>query len=284
VIEGDQTYRFRAEGLSMEWPRVSLTAEQIVFLAKADEDSEVVLHRGDGPAEVHEGDDEVRIDLPEVENIDIRPARAITIFVDGEPYQPPRRRLTPNEIISEATDSNPAETYLVRVKPNGGQVSYKDEGDKPIRLRDQMNFIVVSVGPTPVSDPAFEKGVALFISGLEALGYKPRRTESNADTVVFDYPVQSGRCAGQTVKLGFVVPRDFPLAWPSGPHVSPRLHPNRSGGDHPTGGIHDPQTPAFAETEGGEWQYWSRPYHHRGGIREPVQAYLAHIWKLWDTQ
>lgn len=284
VIEGDETNRFRVAGLSMEWPRAILTADQIVFLARADDDSEVVVRRGDAAAEVYEGDDEVRLDTEGVEDIRIRPARQITVMVDGEPYQPPRRRMTPNEIIAAATTNDPAQFYLVRIRLNEERISYKDKGDIPIRLRDGMKFATISIGPTPVSDPAFETGPKLFIRSLEAMGYQPRVTGEARDHIVIDYPVMSGRLKGKVVKVGLIVPPDFPMTWPSGPHISPKIHAVMSGGDHPTGGVHDDQAPAFAKAEGGEWQYWSRPYNHRGGLIDPVQAYLNHIWKLWDTQ
>lgn len=283
VIKGDHTERFFVEGLAMEWPRSTLTADQIVFLARADEDSEVVLHRGDGPAEVFEGDDEIRISDPGVERIRIRPARQITIKVDGEPYHPPRRRMTPNAIIKEAAGANPAENYLVQIKGRQ-RVSYQDKGDIPIRLRDGMSFQVVFTGPTPVSDPAFEKGPTLFMKGLVALGYTPKLLPGLAGHVVFDYTVESGRFAGRTVRHGFVIPNDFPLSWPSGPHVSPEIHPIKIDGQHPNGAVHKSQAQPFETAAGGSWQYWSRPYHHKGAISEPVAAYLTHLWKLWDTQ
>lgn len=285
VIAGDETYRFRVNGLSMEWPRASLTADQIIFLARSSEDdSEVVVRRGDDDAEVYEGDDEVRIDIDGLEEIRVRPARKITVTVDGEPYHPPRRRMTPNEIIADATENDPAQYYLVRIRQHEERISYKDKGDIPIRLRDRMVFATISTGPTPVSDPAFETGPKLFVRSLEAMGFKPRVSGEAKDHVVIDYPVMSGRHKGLVVKVGIVVPPDFPMTWPSGPHISPKIHAPMGGGQHPTGGVHDDQAPAFKEAEGGEWQYWSRPYNHRGGLAEPVQAYLNHIWKLWDTQ
>lgn len=283
VIEGSDLHRFTAEGLSMEWPRPSLTADQIIFLARADEDSEVVLHRGDGPAEVFEADDEVRIDLPGAEMIRIRAARQITILVDAEPYTPPRRRMTPNEIITNAANANPAENYLVQIKGRH-RVSYEGKGDIPIRLRDGMSFQVIFTGATPVSDPGFETGPLLFMKGLAALGYAPRQLTGLKDHIVFDYVVESGRFAGRTVRHGFVVPADFPLTWPSGPHVSPDIHPIKADGQHPDGGVHQTHAQPFAAAEGGSWQYWSRPYSHKGGISEPVTAYLTHLWKLWATQ
>ncbi|MBY5551304.1 hypothetical protein HFO61_31700 [Rhizobium leguminosarum] len=286
IIKSDGTSNaFYVDGLSMEWPRPSLTAEHMIYLARADGDSEVVIHRGDGPADVYEGDDVVPLNSPGVEKFTTRPARSdITIKVDGELYHPPRRRMTPNEIISAATGQEPSQFYLVRIKRNDERESYQGKGDDEIRLRDGMNFITVSVGPTPVSYPAFERGPNLMFKGLTALGYAPTLMANTAEHVIFDYTVQSGPYAGQTFKLGLIVPPDFPLTWPSGIHLSPELHPLNPSGEHPKGCIHKEHAKPFQDGLGGQWQYWSRPYHHRGVLNEPVQSYLTHIWRLWDTQ
>lgn len=281
VIKGDETYRFSVDGLAMEWPRPILTAEQILYLARAPKDREVVLHPDDGPPEMFEGDDAVHVGAPGAERLSIRPQHELTIFVDNEPFHTMRRHMTPNEIIVEAAKADPAQNYLVRIQGKE-RISYEGKGDEPIRLRNEMNFQVIFVGPTPVSDPNFEKGPALLIKGLLALGYEPRLTEGTMDHVSFEYTVQSGSKKGKVVRIGLVVPQDFPLAWPSGPHVSPAIHPyNPNHGPHPTWGIH---ASPFQGKESGQWQYWSRPYSHKDGITEPVAAYLTHIWKLWDSQ
>src|SRR6266851_2065728 len=94
-----------------------------------------------------------------------------------------------------------------------------------------------------------------FVKQLRELGYQPQEVDS--DRVIFPYDVPCGRLAGQQIKLGFVVPADFNLTPPSGPHVSPRLLPiNPPSGTHPNSGIHE--SPNF----GTDWQYWSRPLSH----------------------
>ncbi|UIJ97410.1 multiubiquitin domain-containing protein [Rhizobium leguminosarum] len=275
---------FYVDGLSMEWPRGGLTADQMIYLARADAESEVVTHPNDGPAEVYEGDDEIRLDTPGVEKFSTRPARQITITVDGEPYVPPKRRMTPNSIIVEAASLDPSLTYLVRIKRGDERKSYQGKGDVEIRLRDGMNFITVSTGPTTVSDPAHENGVGMVLKGLAALGYSASVVDGKSHHVIFDYSVQSGPYAGRVVKVGLIIPTDFPLSWPSGIHVSPDVHPLQTGGEHPKGGIYREHSADFQSALGGQWQYWSRPFNFRGGRVEPVQAYLTHIWQLWDSQ
>ncbi|OOO20238.1 hypothetical protein EFR00_00455 [Rhizobium sophoriradicis] len=278
-------YSFSVDGLAMVWPRPHISADNLVYLARAETDSEVIIHRGDGAADIYEGDDQIALVPTGVERFTTRPARKdITITVDGEPYHPPRRKMTPNEIIRQATGQDPSQIYLVRINRGDERESYQGKGDEVIRLRDGMVFVTISVGPTPVSDPAFEQGAGLMIMGLTALGYQVVPVPDTSDKLVFDYTVQSGPYAGKTFKIGFVVPPDFPLTWPSGIHLSPEVHPLNPGGVHPTGGVHKEHAAPFQTGLGGEWQYWSRPYNHRGRLDEPVRSYMNHVWNLWDSQ
>ena len=127
-------------------------------------------------------------------------------------------------------------------------------------------------------------GTELFTEGLRGLGYEPAILADHPDHVVIDYLVEVGRLKGESVRLGFVVPPDFPTTPPSGPNVSPRIYPNQSGGNHPTGGVHDARTGAFEIVAGGQFQYWSRPVHDWAESKKNVVVYMSHIWRLWETQ
>ena len=115
-----------------------------------------------------------------------------------------------------------------------------------------------------------------FLRELKELGYDA--TEIAPGRVVFPYIVESGKYAGRHIRVGFDVPGDFNLTPPSGPHISPRLHPNQSGGGHPTGGIHD------SVNFGADWHYWSRPLSHWGQTKRTVRDVMAHVRHLLDTQ
>ena len=80
-------------------------------------------------------------------------------------------------------------------------------------------------------------GLDDFSDQLRGLGFEVERI--GPDRVVFPYLIEVGPRVDDLIRLGFVVPGDYNLSCPSGPHVSPRLFPNQSGGLHPTGGIHD---------------------------------------------
>jgi hypothetical protein len=188
--------------------------------------------------------------------------------------------LTPDEIIRDFGHKDAATHYLVRIEGGKKVESYQGRGGVEIKLQDGMCFQIIAVGPMPVSDGVPPTGVKAFVQGLLQLGYAPSSLPDKPDHIVFDYQVQSGRFDGTRVRLGFIVPPDFPLIVPTGPHVSPHIHPINPPGTHPTGGIHQEQAKPF-EAAGGQWQYWSRPFNE---AKRTVATYMSHIWRLWDSQ
>jgi len=206
----------------------------------------------------------------------------IHFSVDGEDHETCQREWTPNQIISEFGKKDPATNYLVAIHGTH-KVSYQGKGDEEIKLHEGEAFQVVSTGPTPVSDAT---GAVGFSAGLRTLGYEPTALPNQPDHVIFNYPVEVGRFAGQTVRLGFVVPPDFPNITPSGPHVSPHIRAIHPGNDipHPAGGVHQSQSAAFQKGAGGDWQYWSRPCADWGTSKKTVTVYMGFIWRLWETQ
>jgi hypothetical protein len=206
----------------------------------------------------------------------------IHFTLDGEPYETCLREATPDQIIADFGKQGPATNYLVQIQGTH-KVSYQGKGDVEIKLHDCMNFQIISTGPKPVSACT---GIAAFVDGLRALGFAPVALSGFPDHVAFDYSVEIGRFAGKSVRLGFIVPQDFPNIPPGGPHVSPHIQPIYTGSDkpHPLGGVHQTHSAAFQRELGGQWQYWSRPFVKWGESKKTVAAYMAHIWRLWETQ
>lgn len=204
----------------------------------------------------------------------------IHFTVDGEPFTTDDRTLTANEIIRRFAEKDPATHYLILLRRKKKE-SFQGRGDETIRIKEGDQFMTICVGPTPVADGTRLTGVGAFIAGLKELGWGAEMLPGHPDHVLFDYTVESGKFAGRTFRLGFQVPPDFPMSEPHGPHLSPRIHPNGSGGEHPTGGIHD--SPTFAGATGQEWEHWSRP-HPNWSKKPTVAEYMRHIWQLWDTQ
>lgn len=284
VIKGDRTFRFVVDGLSLEWPQRHVTGLTVKRLARKDEDIELLLELEDSPDRVVEDDDVVDLGERGVEHFKTRPARGpLIIFVDGEPFEAPARVMTPNDIIRQAAGKDPGNFYLVQITRDG-KVSYQDKGDQPIRLRKGMRFQVIAVGPTPVSDPQTTTGVKPFIEGLRKLGHEPSALAGKPDHLIFDYTVESGKFQGRKVKLGIIVPADFPMTPPGGIHVTPEIHPIKTDGVHPLGAVHKSHAQPFEAGAGGSWQYWSRPFPDWPGSKRTVAAYMSHVWKLWDSQ
>ena len=96
------------------------------------------------------------------------------------------------------------------------------------------------------------------------------------------YCVPAGKFERMEVDIGIVVPGDFPLSPPSGPHVHKLIHANRSDGLHPDGHIH--RSADHSNHFGDGWQYWSRPHPNwMSGARNAVR-YMEHIKALWESQ
>lgn len=126
-------------------------------------------------------------------------------------------------------------------------------------------------------------GVEDFRAELVALGCGP---EVEGDLVRFDYPVPVGSHRGETARLAFRVPPDWPMSPPSGPLVSPRFLPiNPSTGQgRPFDAVHEGSAHGIADPDH-EWEYWSRPYPTEPGwgtTDKTVRTYMAHIRTLFD--
>lgn len=113
-----------------------------------------------------------------------------------------------------------------------------------------------------------------FARQLRELRIEPELRD--ASRLVLPYTVDVGRFAGTHVRVGVDVPEDFPRNPPGGPHVSPRLIAERGATPGGAGGSH-------ASPFGGEFEYWSRPYSGWGRDGYTVQAYLAHLRRLFHT-
>ena len=205
--------------------------------------------------------------------------RAVHFTVDGEPFTTDHAKTTPNKIIKDYGEKDPATHFLVKIN-KGHKESYEGRGNERIEICDGDRFQIVSTGPTPVSDDV-HAGAEKFAAGLRALGYNPTALPGKPDHLVFDYVVEDGKCAGMKVRHGIVVPADFDLTPPSGPHVSPSIHPiGGPSGQHPDGNIGE----SDFQDAGGQWQYWSRPFNDWAESKRDVAAYMRHVWRLWATQ
>ena len=96
------------------------------------------------------------------------------------------------------------------------------------------------------------------------------------------YRVEAGKYEGLEVDIGIVVPADFPLSPPSGPHICKLIHENRGDGEHPAGHIHS--SADHSKHFGTGWQYWSRPHPNWSSGARNALRYMEHVRALWETQ
>lgn len=283
IIKGSVTYHFIVDGLNMEWPCAEITGDKIKRLVGYHPaDGELLLECEKTPDETIQDNQDVHLNNPGVERFKIHQL-PLVIEVDGVEYHPSKSQMTPNEIIIMAAHLDAAQNYLNQIFPI--KESYKGKGDILISLHRGMRFNIIELGPTTVSDPNQIRGVEAFLNGLRALGFNPEQLPKSPNCILFDYTVECGKFCGTKVRIGLKIPSDFPATPPTGPCISPEIHPVKSGGTHPSGGIHKGQWVTPFETEaGGKWQYWSRPCKEWNSGTGSVHAYMAHIAKLWVTQ
>lgn len=202
----------------------------------------------------------------------------IEISVDGEKFGATAHKMTPNQILAIAGLAA-ATHYLLEIMGKT-QKSLEGKGEEEVSLNKNSKFVSVFTGPTTVSDCGVINGVELFSSQLEKLGYSV--DDLGDGQLVIEYVVEFGSHAGEEVKLGFNVPSDFPLTPPPGPHVSPHIHPLKSGGEHPTGQII--ASASHGAKFGPDFQYWSRPFPEWAESRRTASGYMAYIRHLWASQ
>lgn len=70
--------------------------------------------------------------------------------VDGAEQQTHAHKLTPRAIVVNANLSA-VERYLIELRSDNKQISYRDAMDTPIQMHQKQEFITASIGPTPVS-------------------------------------------------------------------------------------------------------------------------------------
>lgn len=192
--------------------------------------------------------------------------------VNDEPQTTTEHELTASAILTLA-GFDPTTHYLILLKGHERD-SFQGNPDAVIHMHEHMKFLAISTEPTPVSLGSSMTGIG-FAAQLAELGY---RVEDRGDgKVCFPYTIPVGKYAGKEVMLGFVVPLDFPLTPPGGPHFAPHLLPiSQTSGVHPSAGIHPSP---FGEG----WQYWSRPLQHWNSTKKTVSVVMAHVLHLLET-
>jgi len=95
-----------------------------------------------------------KVDLAKggVEHFVIKPTEVFNYFVDNEPETTDQKELTPNQILEAAGLRPINDYYLVRINPDGGQISLKDSANVPLKMAcPAVKFISAFRGETNVS-------------------------------------------------------------------------------------------------------------------------------------
>ena len=95
-----------------------------------------------------------RVDLarPGIEHFLVTDPEVFQYTIDGEEETTEHRELTPNQILEKAGFKPVKDYYLVKVSHDGGEESYKDRMDKPIKMVcPAAKYVSIYNGPTPVS-------------------------------------------------------------------------------------------------------------------------------------
>ena len=124
-------------------------------------------------------------------------------------------------------------------------------------------------------------GGALFANELRAAGIEVEEL-GDGHIMIPGYRVPEGKLEGLKVDIGIVVPSDFPLSPPSGPHVHKLIHQNRPDGPHPCGHVH--ASADHSEHFGHGWQYWSRPHPNWTSGARNAMRYMEYVRALWESQ
>lgn len=74
----------------------------------------------------------------------------VEILIDGEEVTAPDREQTQRQLLA-LIGKTVEDTYLVHKKGKRERESYKDRPDELIKLKKDMEFATVNIGPTPVS-------------------------------------------------------------------------------------------------------------------------------------
>ncbi|QQM05691.1 hypothetical protein I8G32_04261 [Rhodopseudomonas palustris] len=152
VIRGDATYTFIVDGLTMVWPKKTITGKAVKMLTNKDEDDiEVLLEREDRPDKVIGDDDDIQLAADGVEKLKTRYAKTtVTIIVEGTPHKWDKKKISYAEVVTlEVSDyeHHPDITYSVNFT-NGPH--NRPEGDlakgESVKVRDGMIFSVSETG------------------------------------------------------------------------------------------------------------------------------------------
>lgn len=147
VIRGSVTYAFFVDGLSMKWPRKTISGGHIRMLARTPQNRELVLQRGAEPDRVIEDDDLVHLDEHGVEHLTTR-VRSVIIIVNGRRKTVEARELTFEQVVALAFDTPPIGENIVFTVTYTNGPPLRPEGSliqgQSVPIKNRMVFNVTA--------------------------------------------------------------------------------------------------------------------------------------------
>ncbi|MGD9724784.1 MAG: multiubiquitin domain-containing protein [Alphaproteobacteria bacterium] len=150
VIQGDSTDRFFVDGLSLEWPKKTLTGAAIKTLVGKDgENVELLQEEEDAPDKIIADSDEVNIGARGVEKFKTRKI-GVTIFVEGMPHPWNKPKITYAEVVTLEFPDYPQHPEILYSVTYTKGPNKKPEGDlvkgDTVHVKDGMSFHVSPTG------------------------------------------------------------------------------------------------------------------------------------------
>jgi hypothetical protein len=147
VIRGSLLYAFYVDGLSMKWPRRSISGAHIRLLARISDDHDLVLQRTDEPDRVISVDDQVHLRDDGVERL-ISRQRTITIIVNGRRKRVNAIELSFAQLLALAFDPVPTGDNWVFTVTYSNGLPPRPEGSliegQSVPIKDKMVFNVTA--------------------------------------------------------------------------------------------------------------------------------------------
>lgn len=144
-------YSFILNGHKYDSPKEIIKGKEILEIAELEpvESYELLLRVSKNEFEPIQLDEEVDLSKPGKERFDARPYKKIEVSVDDEPVFFEECFTTPTKILIKA-GYDPKGFYLKQIIRNK-EISYKNDPDHRIALRNKMVFSTCKIGPVTVS-------------------------------------------------------------------------------------------------------------------------------------
>lgn len=144
-------YLFQVKGKTFDSQKQIITGEEILLVAGLTpvDDFQLLLKVDENTFEPIQLKETVDLSIPGKEKFIVRPLKDVVIFVNDDKYEFKDTFLTPREIV-KVVEAEPDKYYLVQIIGHQS-VSYKNDMDDSIQIKNGLKFTTNLIGPTQVS-------------------------------------------------------------------------------------------------------------------------------------